>query len=83
MTERPMMRSNDPGFDIEAVLPSLTAKALILDSMDDEQCPVANSQRMAELWPGSELVLLDNLGHRLIAQDPDVVARVFEFVDAM
>jgi pimeloyl-ACP methyl ester carboxylesterase len=83
MAERPMMRSNDPGFDIEAVLPTLTAKALILHSMDDEQCPVANSQRMAELWPGSELVLLDNLGHRLIAQEPDVVARVFEFVDAM
>jgi pimeloyl-ACP methyl ester carboxylesterase len=83
MAERPMMRSSDRDFDIEAVLPTLTAKALILHSMDDEQCPVANSQRMAELWPGSELVLLDNLGHRLIAQEPDVVARVFEFVDAM
>src|ERR1035441_6411656 len=54
--------------------PTLTAKALIIHSMDDEQCPVANSQAMAELWPGSELVLLDGLGHRLIAQDPDVVA---------
>ena len=83
MAERPPMRSNDPDFDIEAVLPTLTAKALILHSMDDEQCPVANSQRMAELWPGSELVLLDGLGHRLVAQEPDVVARVFEFVDAM
>jgi pimeloyl-ACP methyl ester carboxylesterase len=83
MAERPMMRSSDRDFDIEAVLPTLTAKALILHSMDDEQCPVANSQRMAELWPGSELVLLDGLGHRLIAQEPDVVARVFEFVDAM
>jgi pimeloyl-ACP methyl ester carboxylesterase len=83
MAERPMVRSSDRDFDIEAVLPTLTAKALIRHSMDDEQCPVANSQRMAELWPGSELVLLDNLGHRLIAQEPDVVARVFEFVDAM
>jgi len=83
MDERPPIRSNDRDFDIEAVLTTLTAKALILHSMDDEQCPVANSQRMAELWPGSELVLLDGLGHRLIAQEPDVVARVFEFVDAM
>ncbi len=83
MAERPPMRSNDPSFDIEAILPTLSAKALILHSMDDEQCPVANSQAMAELWPGAELVLLDGLGHRLIAQDPDVVARVFEFVDAM
>ena len=83
MAERPPMRSNDRDFDIDGVLPTLTAKALIIHSMDDEQCPVANSQAMAELWPGSELVLLDGLGHRLIAQDPDVVARIFEFVDAM
>ena len=82
MAERSPMRGNDRDFDVEAVLPTLSAKALIVHSMDDEQCPVANSQRMAELWPGSELVLLDRLGHRLIAQDPDVVARIFEFVDA-
>ena len=83
LAERPPMRSHDRDFNVEAVLPTLTAKALILHSMDDEQCPVGNSQAMAELWPGSELVLLDDLGHRLIAQEPDVVARIFEFVDAM
>jgi len=83
MAERPPMRSSDRDFAVDDVLPTLTAKALIVHSMDDEQCPVANSQRMAELWPGSELVLLDGLGHRLIAQEPDVVTRVFEFVDAM
>ena len=83
IAERPPMRSNDSGFDIEGVLPTLTTQALIIHSMDDEQCPVANSQRMAELWPGSELMLLDGLGHRLIAQEPDVVTRIFEFVDGM
>jgi pimeloyl-ACP methyl ester carboxylesterase len=79
LAERPPR--NDRDYDVEAVLPTLKAKALIIHSMDDESCPVGNSQRMAELWPGSELMLLDGLGHRLIAQDDDVVARITEFVE--
>lgn len=66
---------------VEGIIPSLTAKALILHSMDDEQCPVGNSRAMHDLWPGSELLLLDGLGHRLIAQDPEVVQRAIDFVE--
>jgi len=66
---------------VEAEIPSMTAKALILHSMDDEVCPFGNSQEMAARWPGSELFPLDGLGHRLIAQDPEVIARVIAFVD--
>jgi pimeloyl-ACP methyl ester carboxylesterase len=69
------------GFSVEEVLPTLTAKALILHSIDDQACPVSNSQAMAELWPGSELVLTDDLGHRLIAQDDAVVQRAIDFVE--
>jgi len=73
----------NPGFRAvaETYIPKMTAKALILHSMDDEQCPFGNSQEMARLWPGSELFPLDGLGHRLIAQDPEVIARVMAFVD--
>jgi pimeloyl-ACP methyl ester carboxylesterase len=81
LAERPAMQ-NDRDYAVDEVLPTLSGtKALIIHSMDDEQCPVANSQRMAELWPGSELVLLDGLGHRLIAQDDDVIGRILEFVE--
>jgi len=66
---------------VEAEIPGMTAQALILHSMDDEQCPFGNSQEMAARWPGSELFPLDGLGHRLIAQDPEVIARVIAFVD--
>jgi pimeloyl-ACP methyl ester carboxylesterase len=52
-----------------------------MHSMDDEQCPVGNSRAMHDLWPGSELLLLNGLGHRLIAQDAEVVQRSIDFVE--
>jgi pimeloyl-ACP methyl ester carboxylesterase len=60
---------------------AMTAKGLIIHSMDDDQCPVGNSQRLADLWPGAELMLMDDLGHRLIAQDDVVIDRIATFVD--
>ena len=65
----------------EAEIPRMTAQALIIHAFDDEQCPVANAQKMADLWPGSDLVLVDDLGHRLIAQDDVVLERIITFVD--
>jgi pimeloyl-ACP methyl ester carboxylesterase len=82
LTARPPVQENRE-YSVESVLPTLTAKALVVHSMDDEACPVANSQALADLWPGTELLVLDNLGHRLIAQEPDVVQRIFEFVDGI
>jgi len=66
---------------VEAEIPTMTAKALILHSTDDEICPFGNSEEMAARWPGSALFPLDGLGHRLIAQDPEVIARVAAFLD--
>ncbi|MDR3512810.1 MAG: alpha/beta hydrolase [Caulobacteraceae bacterium] len=71
----------EPGYSAEADMPRMTAKALILHSIDDEACPVGNSEAMAGLWPDSDLVLTDELGHRLIAQDAAVVRRVIDFVE--
>lgn len=68
-------------FLAEPEIPGMTAQALIIHAMDDEQCPVGNSQKMADLWPGAELMLMDDLGHRLIAQDDVVMQRIIGFVD--
>jgi pimeloyl-ACP methyl ester carboxylesterase len=65
----------------EGLIAGMTAKALIMHSIDDEQCPAGNSREMNDLWPGSELLLLDGLGHRLIAQDTEVVQRAIDFVE--
>jgi pimeloyl-ACP methyl ester carboxylesterase len=80
---RQRMAEAEPSFSPEADIPKLTARALILHSIDDEACPVGNSQALADLWPGSELVLSDELGHRLIAQDPAIVQRVIDFVEGL
>ena len=68
-------------FAAEEEIPGMTTKALILHAFDDDQCPVGNSRKMADLWPGAELVLVDDLGHRLIAQDDVILERIITFVD--
>lgn len=71
---------NGPIYDLEAVLPSMTARGLYCHSLDDEQCAVEDVELMAGLWPGAQLALTDGLGHRLIAQDAAMVERVAAFV---
>jgi pimeloyl-ACP methyl ester carboxylesterase len=66
---------------VEDMLRAMTVPALIVHSIDDEQCPMENSQRMAELWKGSDLLLVDALGHRFVAQDAAVLQRVVEFCE--
>jgi pimeloyl-ACP methyl ester carboxylesterase len=66
---------------VEALLTSMTTPCLIVHSIDDEQCPMGNAERMAQLWPGSELLLVDGLGHRFVAQDSDVLQRVVDFCE--
>jgi pimeloyl-ACP methyl ester carboxylesterase len=75
-TERPY-----GGFDLEAAARAMKAEAMIVHSLDDEQCPPEGSQALAEAWPGAELVMTDGLGHRLIAQDDAVMARIVDFVE--
>lgn len=67
-------------YDIEADLPGLSAEALYVHSLDDEQCPVEDVEAMAALWPGARLALTDGLGHRPVAQDPATLARVMQFL---
>jgi pimeloyl-ACP methyl ester carboxylesterase len=65
----------------EAMIAAMNTPALIVHSIDDEQCPMGNAERMRQLWPGSELLLVDGLGHRFVAQDADVIQRVVEFCE--
>lgn len=67
-------------FDLRRAAPAMTAKALILHSLDDDACDYTGAQELADLWPGAELALTDGLGHRMIAQDASVVARMVDFL---
>lgn len=68
-------------FDVARAAPAMRAKALFTHSLDDEQVDFENAQEAAAAWPNSELMPVDGLGHRLIAQDAAVMQRVLMFLD--
>ncbi len=69
-----------PEFDLEAAARRMSATALFVHALDDEQCPWSNSRTLAAAWPGAGTVWVDGLGHRLIAQDDGVAATVVDFL---
>ncbi len=68
-------------YDMASLADKITAETLFLHSLDDEACDAADVQALADAWPTASLVMTDGLGHRLIAQDEDIVARLVAFVD--
>lgn len=71
------------GYDVEAAAAKMTAPVLFVHSLDDEQCPAENSHKLAGLWSGAETLITDGLGHRLIAQDEDVMRQIVAWVEGM
>jgi pimeloyl-ACP methyl ester carboxylesterase len=67
-------------FDFADVAPRLKPQALFLHSADDEQVDWAQGRAVADAWPGAEFVLCDGLGHRLIAQDADIIRRIVSYL---
>jgi pimeloyl-ACP methyl ester carboxylesterase len=70
-----------PAYDMEAAAEQMTAKALFVHSLDDEDCPASNSQMLKRAWPGAKLILVDELGHRLVAQDGATLDRIVDFIE--
>jgi pimeloyl-ACP methyl ester carboxylesterase len=67
-------------FDFEAAAPCMRAQALFIHSIDDEY-PAANAERLAALWPGARMLLVDGLGHRPVARDRDIIGRALRFIE--
>lgn len=59
----------------------LTEPALIVHDRDDRETPLAGAEAIATAWRGAQLVVTSGLGHVRLLQDPDVMARVRDFVD--
>ena len=68
-------------FDFRAELTDLDVDLLVIHSVDDERFPLAASQEVVPKCRRGELVVVDGLSHRKAARDPDVVARIAEFVN--
>lgn len=72
---------DDAPYDVLAAVGAVGARGLIVHSADDEQCPIDDARRLIAQWPQAAAHLVDGLGHRLIAQDPQVLERIIDFID--
>lgn len=68
-------------FDLAEAAKQMTAEALFVHSMDDEQCPASEGKRASEAWPGARFYPVEDLGHRKLVQNDDVVALVAAWLD--
>jgi len=59
--------------------PSQTSQALIIHDTGDEEAPYAHAVRVNQLWPNSELITTNGLGHKL--RDISVVNDVVRFLN--
>jgi pimeloyl-ACP methyl ester carboxylesterase len=60
------------------LLPHVGVPVLILAAEKDTFCPVACQERMHELTPGSELVVVPDATHCLPIEEPDIVNAEFD-----
>lgn len=58
----------------------LTTAALIVHDRNDREVPYTDGAALAAAWPGAELVLTDQLGHRRILSDPGVIQATVRFI---
>lgn len=66
-----------PKYDVRAGLPSVTAPTLICSGRHDWVTPVGECQAIADLIPGSELVMFEKSGHMPFIEEQD------KFVDVV
>jgi pimeloyl-ACP methyl ester carboxylesterase len=62
------------------LLPTLATSLLLVHSVDDERMPISDSREVVPLCPDAELLVVEGLAHRRTARDPEVVARIADFV---
>jgi pimeloyl-ACP methyl ester carboxylesterase len=59
--------------DARAHLPRLACRALVMCGDSDRLVPAENSQEIARLLPGSQLVMVPRCGHMLTMEQPAIV----------
>jgi pimeloyl-ACP methyl ester carboxylesterase len=65
---------------VRHAVPDRPLPLLLIHDQGDLAVPVEESARIAEVWPGAELMLTQGLGHHRIVHDPQVVARATAFL---
>jgi len=68
--------------DMGQILARKKVKTLLVHSQDDTEIPVQALNKIHSAWPESEICIVENLGHRKIIRDSDVVELVQLFVQS-
>jgi pimeloyl-ACP methyl ester carboxylesterase len=69
-------------FDVTRLAPAEPFPMLVVHDRGDGEVPWQHGRRIAQAWPGAELLETDGLGHRRILRDPRVVAAATVFLGA-
>ena len=67
-------------FDLRRALPTFDVDLLVVHSVDDERMSFSDSQAVVSECRTAELFATHGLTHRRTARDPEVVARVADFL---
>ena len=67
-------------YDFRAELVEFDVDLLLIHSADDERTSLSDSQEVVSRCRRAELFVVHGLSHRRTARDPDVVARIADFV---
>ena len=67
----------------EMLARSMSTPLLVIHDESDKEVPVRVGRRIANAWPGAELVITEGLGHQRILRAEPVVNRAVSFIDAL
>jgi pimeloyl-ACP methyl ester carboxylesterase len=67
-------------FDLRRELSTLDVDLLVIHSVDDERMPFSDTEAVVSQSPRADLLAVSGLTHRRTARDPEVVARIADFL---
>jgi hypothetical protein len=67
-------------FDLRTELSTCDVDLLVVHSVDDERMPFSDTEAAVGQSPHAELLAVSGLTHRRTARDPEVVARIADFL---
>jgi pimeloyl-ACP methyl ester carboxylesterase len=67
-------------YSLARIAPRMSAALLVIHDRGDDDTVYEGGARLAELWPGAQLMTTEGLGHRRILREPATVQAAVAFV---
>ncbi len=62
------------------MVPRMDVPALVMHDPQDAEVPFEHGKSIAQAWPGARLEPLNEMGHRRMLRNPDIISTVTEFI---